>query len=181
MRKNIMKKKNFLKSFKKGFTLIELLVVVAIIGILASVVLASLNSARSKGNDAAIKSNLDDMRGQAAIYYDSNSNTYGTSISCTINVSGGNSGCTGLFADPTMLAGLKQAAANSGLATGATLDATTDSFGQLYAVDTALKSDNTKGWCIDSGGKSEQVIFSGTGANVSGASTGTPVALTSCP
>ncbi len=63
-------------NYKKGFTLIELLVVIAIIGILSSVVLASLNTARDKGADAAAKSNLNGARAQAELFYDSNGYTY---------------------------------------------------------------------------------------------------------
>lgn len=63
---------------KRGFTLIELLVVIAIIGILSSVVLASLNTARSKGTDAKIQSEIRSIAVNAEIYYDNNGNSYGS-------------------------------------------------------------------------------------------------------
>jgi len=61
--------KNTMPRLASGFTLIELLVVIAIIGILSSVVLASLNTARGKGADAAIKSGMSNTRAQAELWY----------------------------------------------------------------------------------------------------------------
>lgn len=69
---------------QKGFTLIELLVVIAIIGILSSVVLASLNTARDKGANAAIKSNLANIRAQAEIVYDTAGNYDGVCTNATV-------------------------------------------------------------------------------------------------
>lgn len=52
----------------RGFTLIELLVVIAIIGILSSVVLASLNSAKLKARDAKRISEVKQMQTAAELY-----------------------------------------------------------------------------------------------------------------
>lgn len=55
-----------------GFTLIELLVVIAIIGILASVVLASLNSARTKARDSSRAAQLREVQKALELYYSDN-------------------------------------------------------------------------------------------------------------
>lgn len=59
-----------------GFTLIELLVVIAIIGMLSSVVLASLNTARAKARDARRLSDMSQVRTALELYYSDNNNRY---------------------------------------------------------------------------------------------------------
>lgn len=62
-----------MKKTQKGFTLIELLVVIAIIGILSSVVLASLNSARRKSRDARRMADLQQIKLASELYFDASS------------------------------------------------------------------------------------------------------------
>jgi len=56
---------------QKGFTLIELLVVIAIIGLLATIVMVSLNTARQKARDARRISDIRQLQVALQLYYDS--------------------------------------------------------------------------------------------------------------
>ena len=57
-------------SKNKGFTLIELLVVIAIIGLLASIVLVTINRARVKARDARRLSDMRTILTALELYYD---------------------------------------------------------------------------------------------------------------
>jgi prepilin-type N-terminal cleavage/methylation domain-containing protein len=145
-----MKKQN-------GFTLIELLVVIAIIGILSAVVLASLNTARTKGNDAAVKANLDVVRTQAGLYYDSHSNAYGNT-----QVSGGD--CGTVFTAGTMLAdsNISRALAAAYVANGnKAFYCNIDAAGTSYAIAAPMATTGTY-WCTDSSAVARSTQGGGT-------------------
>lgn len=142
-------------SARRGFTLIELLVVIAIIGILSSVVLASLNSARNKGADAAVRSNLANARAEAEIFYDSNSNLY---------VSGTNSVCSTTLANA--IGDNVQAALTASGDTGA-VTARCQADADEWVAVSDLKTDTF--YCVDYTGKAGTTTLTSVGSLASGA------------
>src|SRR5687768_12937891 len=65
------------KARNKGFTLIELLVVIAIIGLLSTLAVVALNSARQKSRDAKRVADMKQVQTALALYY-ADTNNYPT-------------------------------------------------------------------------------------------------------
>lgn len=142
------------KTLNKGFTLIELLVVIAIIGILASVILASLNSARAKGTDAAVKSDLENARPQAEIYYDASSSSYASV--CTTATSATPGGINTMMADAASKATPGTALVTTFATAGTATTVICHDSATGWAAAAPLKSVASMYWCVDSTGKAEQ-------------------------
>ncbi len=132
------------KSNHRGFTLVEILVVIAIIGILSSVVLGSLNSAREKGADGAVKSNLASVKNAAAIYYDDQAGSYLGLCSTDQKVIDAMASSETVVA-PTPTVG--------GLGDGECVDSSAE-----WAAWVNLKLSSTSAWCVDSAGKSGEIV-----------------------
>jgi prepilin-type N-terminal cleavage/methylation domain-containing protein len=131
-----------MKKTNKGFTLIELLVVIAIIGILGAITLATLGSARNKGTDAAIQSNLNNARAQAELFASNNSNSY--SGVCAAGPTAVN---------PGILAMRNGATSAGSAATGCT-----DSSGNWILYAQLKGTVLTTYYCVDSSGRSTSTI-----------------------
>src|ERR1035437_9880662 len=143
-----------------GFTLIELLVVIAIIGILSSIVLVSLNSARTKGKDTRVISDVQQIRTALESGYNGSSypdlktdNTFvnGNAGSATCLVGGWNNGGPQTIPLNTVINDACTQSGNNAILINTNNGATPPT----YAIFGSLKSTGGA-FCIDSTGKTSQ-------------------------
>ena len=159
------------KNKVSGFTLIEIVVVVAIIGVLTTIILASLNKARTGGVDGAVKSNMRNALNQAEIAYGTrtaNKDSY-TSI-CTNGILPSETTVRGIGSMVLSAAkanGISSFASN-GTGTGTTATCN-NTVATAYAAEVPLSGSTNASpvmWCIDSTGKNKQTSASIGATNV---------------
>lgn len=133
-------------NINKGFTLIELLVVIAIIGILSTVVLSTLNIARNRGSDATIQADIDAIRAQVAIIFDTNNLSYNNTASEIKSANCESLSNVGtILENSTVQLAMDHAALQSGVGIVCNLSAT----GESFMIAGRYKSDISKWWCLD--------------------------------
>lgn len=135
----------------KGFTLIELLVVIAIIGVLSSIVIASLTSSRNRAADAAIKTNLSHLRSAAEIAYSTLGDTYGSTGATLVNNCSSPPAGSHVFNDSAVRSIVVDAVAKGGT------NARCKSANTYYILVVPLKTNSTNAWCVDSKGASIKI------------------------
>jgi len=149
------------KVLNTGFTLIELLIVVAIIGLLASITMGYLSSARKKGDDTAVKTNLHTVSTGSEIFYLNNNNSYlptgGVNVTGTCSTVYNTPGTDMFSKDKAIFDAIAEAVKRGN---GSACYNNAD----FWAVAVGLSLTDNTSWCVDNQGSAKIVNSVPSGA-----------------